>query len=33
LFWIAPIVGAIIAGVAYPALAGEPVTARGEAAA
>ena len=33
LFWIAPIVGAIIAGVAYPALAGEPVTAKSEAAA
>jgi aquaporin Z len=28
LFWIAPIVGAAIAGMAYPALAGEPVEVR-----
>ncbi len=28
LFWIAPIVGAAIAGIVYPALAGEPVEAR-----
>jgi aquaporin Z len=28
LFWIAPIVGAVIAGMAYPALAGEPVEVR-----
>ena len=28
LFWIAPIVGAAIAGVVYPALAGEPVEAK-----
>jgi aquaporin Z len=26
LFWLAPIVGAAIAGLAYPALAGEPAT-------
>jgi aquaporin Z len=32
LFWIAPIVGAAIAGLAYPALAGEPATAAGKAA-
>ena len=28
LFWVAPIVGAAIAGVVYPALAGEPVEAK-----
>ncbi len=26
LFWIAPIIGAAIAGIAYPALAGEPAS-------
>jgi len=30
LFWIAPIVGAALAGLAYPALAGEPANAREE---
>lgn len=29
LFWLAPLVGAAIAGMVYPALAGEPVEARG----
>jgi aquaporin Z len=33
LFWLAPIVGAVFAGLAYPALAGEPAASRREAAA
>ena len=33
LFWLAPIVGAALAGLAYPALAGEPANARKETAA
>jgi aquaporin Z len=33
LFWIAPIIGAALAGLAYPALAGEPESVRRETAA
>jgi aquaporin Z len=32
LFWVAPIVGAALAGIAYPAIAGEPEQARSAAA-